>query len=112
MGFNELNSVEHFIVQQLTGVNLNATSSEPQEHYHSLNWQYKAPESLKREITEVFVESELKDKLVALNPSIAVSPDKADEVIHKLRAILLSVGNMGLVRANEEFAKWLKGEMT
>lgn len=112
MGFNELNSVEHFIVQQLTGVNLNHQSSEPVVHYHSLNWEYKSPESLKREITEVLIESELKEKLIALNPEIAASPDKADEVLHKLRAILLSVGNMGLVRANEEFAKWLKGEMT
>lgn len=113
MGFNELNSVEHFIVQQLTGVNLNSTNSgEPVVHYNSLNWEYKSPESLKREISEVFIESELKEKLIAINPSIAASPDKADEVIHKLRAILLSVGNIGLVRANEEFAKWMKGEMT
>ena len=34
-----------------------------------------------------------------------------DEVIRKLRAILLSVGNVGLVRANEEFAKYLRGEV-
>ncbi len=113
MGFNELNSVEHFIVQQLTGVNLNSQIvNEPTVSYSGLNWEYKAPEALKREITEVFIESELKEKLIVLNPSIATSPDKADEVIHKLRAILLSVGNMGLVRANEEFAKWLKGEIT
>ncbi|SEJ06402.1 type I restriction enzyme, R subunit [Cyclobacterium xiamenense] len=25
MGFNELNSVEHYIIQQLSGVNLNTT---------------------------------------------------------------------------------------
>lgn len=30
----------------------------------------------------------------------------------KLRAILIAVGNVGLVRANEEFAKWLRGEIT
>src|ERR1700740_3034044 len=113
MGFNELNSVEYFIVQQLTGVNLNSQIvGEPIISYSGLNWEYKAPEVLKREITEVFIESELRDKLIALNPAIAASPDKADEVIHKLRAILISVGNMGLVRANEEFAKWLKGEMS
>ncbi|MBA3971191.1 MAG: HsdR family type I site-specific deoxyribonuclease [Bacteroidetes bacterium] len=112
MGFNELNSVEHFIVQQLTGVNLNYQSGEPVVHYESLNWEYKSPDTLKREITEVFIESELKKKLISLNPDIAAVPDRAEEVLHKLRAILLSVGNMGLVKANEEFAKWLKGEMT
>lgn len=112
MSFNELNSVEHFIIQQLTGVNLNTVSAEPVTAYQSLIWQYKSADSLNREITEVFLETELRDKLIILNPSIASSPDRADEVIHKLRAILLSVGNMGLVRANEEFAKWLKGEMT
>ncbi len=113
MSFNELNSVENFIIQQLSGINLNSsTVVEPISHYNPLQWQYKAPESLNREITEVFIETELKEKLIALNPSISASPEKADEVIHKLRAILLSVGNMGLVRANEEFAKWMKGEMT
>ncbi|MCR4320418.1 MAG: hypothetical protein NUV74_08830 [Candidatus Brocadiaceae bacterium] len=30
----------------------------------------------------------------------------------KLRDILIAVGNVGLVRANEEFAKWLRGEIT
>ena len=104
MGFNELNSVEHFIVQQLTGVNLNYQSGEPVVHYDSLNWEYKSPETLKREITEVFVESEIKNKLISLNPDIAAVPDRAEEVLHKLRAILISVGNMGLVKANEEFA--------
>ncbi|MBE7447178.1 MAG: hypothetical protein HS132_18990 [Planctomycetia bacterium] len=30
----------------------------------------------------------------------------------KLRAILIVVGHVGLVRASEEFAKWLRGEIT
>lgn len=30
----------------------------------------------------------------------------------KLKAILIAVGNVGLVRANEESAKWLRGEIT
>ena len=35
-----------------------------------------------------------------------------DEVIYKLRAILISVSHTGLVRANEEFTKWLSCEKT
>ena len=39
-------------------------------------------------------------------------PELADEVIYKLRAILISVNQIGLVKANEEFFKWLTGEKT
>ena len=114
MNFNELNSVEHFIIRQLTGVNLNAQGivSEPSAEYGNTFWKYVPSEELKRELSEVLVESNLKDSLVRLNPEIALLPDRADEVIHKLRAILLTVNQVGLVRANEDFAKWLKGEMT
>jgi type I restriction enzyme, R subunit len=113
MAFNELNSVENFIVRELTGVNLNhqGVQEEPFE-YQSAQWRYIPSEQLRREITEVMVESELKDALIRINPEIAQQPERADEVIHKLRAILLTVGNVGLVRANEEFSKWLNGEVT
>lgn len=114
MTFNELNSVEHFIIRQLSGVNLNAQgiASEAAADYGTSWWRYAAPEELKRELSEVLLESELKQALIRLNPDIAIQPDRADEVIHKLRAILLTVNHVGLVRANEDFAKWLKGEMT
>ncbi|KAA6343146.1 Type I restriction enzyme EcoR124II R protein [termite gut metagenome] len=113
MSFNELNSVEHFIIQQLSGVNLNAgnIAAEPLAPY-GLQWHYLPASALLREQTEVLVESELKKALIRINPFIAQQPDRADEVIYKLRTILLSVNSMGLVRANEEFSKWMKGEMT
>src|SRR5213075_2942634 len=38
--------------------------------------------------------------------------DRADEVIYALRAILLSVQGDGVVRANENFMAWLRGEKT
>ena len=47
-----------------------------------------------------------------MNPDIAAGPDRADEVIYNLRAILLSVQADGLVRANENFIAWLRGEKT
>jgi type I restriction enzyme, R subunit len=111
MSFNEANTVENFIIRQLTGVKTDSNVAEPAISSNQLRWEFKEPSGLKREITEVLIESELKSKLIALNPEIAAQPDRAEEVLHKLRAILLSVGNMGLVRANEEFAKWMKGEM-
>lgn len=115
MPFNELNSVEHYIVRELTGVNLNAAGhvQEPAPAYESgPRWQYVPADQLPREITEVLVEPELKKALIRINPEIAAQPERAEEVIHKLRAVLLTVNQVGLVRANEEFARWLKGEVT
>lgn len=115
MGFNELNSVEHFFVHRLTGVNLNEAKSgnaveEPIPAYDAVKWRYVPCELLKRDISEVLLEKELKESLCRLNPDINRNPENADEVIRKLRAILITVANVGLVRANEEFAKWLRNE--
>ncbi|WP_235299677.1 type I restriction endonuclease subunit R [Portibacter marinus] len=114
MAFNELNSVEHFVIHQLSGVNLNDVKNgqvaENPVHYGANKWRYVPAEVLGRDITEVLLEKELKTSLIRLNPSIEKNPDFADEVIRKLRAILITVSNVGLVRANEEFAKWLRNE--
>lgn len=116
MPFNELNSVEHYIVRELTGINLNVTGQVQESSVEyggaGLRWQYLPADQLQREITEVVVESELKKALIRINPEIAVQPERAEEVIHKLRAVLLTVNQVGLVRANEDFARWLKGEIT
>lgn len=115
MSFTELNSVEHYIVRQLSGVNLNAENSsaaEPKAAAYSTGWVFKSADELNRGINEVLVEDELKVALIRLNPEIAASPELADEVIYKLRAILISVNQSGLVKANEEFFKWMTGEKT
>ncbi|SFS79288.1 type I restriction endonuclease subunit R [Lutibacter maritimus] len=112
MSFNELNSVEHYILHQLSGINLNNTTvSEPNIGYGA-QWIYKTANALQRNVNEVLDEVELKNALIKLNPEIAANNDLADEVIYKLRAILISVNQVGLVRANEEFFKWLTGEKT
>ena len=113
MSFNEINSVENFVIKTMTGVNLNETGTlhEPMPSYGA-QWIYTPASKLPREITEVLIETELKQALVKLNPEIAALPERADEVIYKLRSILLSVNSTGLVRANEEFAEWLKGNKT
>ncbi len=63
-----------------------------------------------RQIQEVLVEPWLRDALIRLNPEIGAQPDFADEVLYKLRAILLSVRSDGLIRANEEMTAWMRGE--
>jgi len=117
MGFNELNSVEHLIIHQLTGINLNhvqqgCVKQEAASYDGNVQWRFVQPDTLSRDITDVFLEQELKDALIRLNPDLAAHPERAIDVIHKLRAILITVGNVGLVRANEEFAKWLRGEVS
>ncbi len=77
-----------------------------------LGWRYVYAPTLSRQTSEVFVESLLRQALIKLNPEIAEQPDRADEVIYKLRAILLSVQNDGLVRSNEALAEWLQGDKT
>jgi len=114
--FNELNSVEHFIIRNLTGVNLNNLQggfvSEESVEYDSAKWKYVQSDLLHRNPDDILLVSELIKALYKLNPEIASQPDRAEEVIHKLRAILITVNNVGLVRANEEFSKWLRGEVT
>jgi type I restriction enzyme R subunit len=112
MSFNELNSVEHYIIHQLSGANLNSGYvSEPKSIYGP-QWVYKTAEELNRSVNEVLIESELKAALIRLNPEIALRNELADEVIYKLRAILLNVYQVGLVKANEEFFLWMQGEKT
>jgi type I restriction enzyme R subunit len=112
MSFNELNSVEHYIIHQLSGVNLNdAKVAEPKASYGA-QWEFKSSDQLQRTVNEVLVESELKEALIRLNPDIASDPNLADEVIYKLRAVLIAVNQVGLVKANEEFFKWMTGDKT
>lgn len=113
MAFTELNSVERYIIHQMSGVNLNQTAhvEQPKQAYGA-EWVYQSPEQLNRGVNEVLLESELKASLIKLNPEIAAKPELADEVIYKLRAILISVNQVGLVKANEEFFKWMVGDKT
>ena len=113
MPFTELNSVENYIVHHLAGVNLNESqaSETPSKPYRA-DWQFQSPEQLGRDATDVLVEPKVKEALLRLNPEINAKPELADEVIYRLRAILLSVNQVGLVKANEEFFKWLTGEKT
>jgi type I restriction enzyme R subunit len=112
MSFTELNSVENYIIHQLSGINLNHPHWQEDKVPYGFQWSYKSADKLKRGVNEVIEEEELRNALIRINTEITKQPERADEVIYKLRAILISVNQTGLVRANEEFHKWLVGEKT
>lgn len=68
-------------------------------------WKYIPADKLPRQHSDVLVESMVKDALIRLNPCIAEDPSRADEVIYKLRALILSVQANNLVAQNEAFKK-------
>ena len=114
-GFNESNTVEAYLRDLLCGGVTHHTSAGPglarrTGHVSGLGWHYLAPAHIPRQPQEVFVESFVRDALIRLNPEIAAQPDRAEEVLYKLRAIVLSVRSDGLIKANEEFTAWFRGD--
>ncbi|KAA3654876.1 MAG: type I restriction endonuclease subunit R, partial [Chloroflexi bacterium] len=77
-----------------------------------LGWQEVKAIDLNRSIRDVFLLDELTAALQRLNPEIAAQPARADEVIHRLRAILLTVQSDGLIRANQRMSEWLLNDIT
>ncbi len=75
-----------------------------------LGWHYVAPADLRRQPQEVLIEPHLRDALIRLNPDIAANPGRADDLLYRLRAIVMGARTDGLVKANEEFAAWALGE--
>ena len=120
MSFNESNTVEKMLLDAATSLGEGGSSvrEEPPPgwggslEFQPAKWSFVDPLKVPRQASEVLVESWLRESLITLNPEIAAQPDRADEVIYALRAILLAVGGDGLVRANENFTQWLRGEKT
>lgn len=71
----------------------------------SNGWKYIPADQLPRMYSDVLVEPMVKDALIRLNPVIAEEPSRADEVIYKLRTLILSAQATNLIAANEEFKK-------
>lgn len=89
--FNEDNTVEQLVITSLK----------------NNGWTYVSPDDLDRELSDVMVESMVKNALIRLNPEIAEVPSRADEVIYKLRTLINSVQSHNLVTQNETFKKWI-----
>ena len=110
--FNEENTVEQLVLDTLCGgVTSNMVAEELASYGGEVKgWRFVSAEELPRQHSDVLVESMVRDALIRLNPEIKAQPDRADEVLYRLRTIPLSVQSEGLVRANELFAEWLRGE--
>lgn len=101
MSFTESNTVEQMILDAATQLGSAAEK-----------WDYVPGPQLPRQMQDVMVEPWVREALIRLNPDIAAQPDRADEVIYHLRACILSAQSDGLVRANENFMTWVRGEKT
>jgi len=118
MTFNEQNTTENALRDHLVGQPVKKTNdivADSPGIYSSgtdLNWKYVYGEKLGvygKQPQDVFVDTWLKEALCRLNPPLAKQPDLADEVIHRLRGVLLEANYSGLTRANEIFHDWLLG---
>ena len=87
--FNEDNAVEQLFIETLK----------------KNGWKYIPAEQLDRELSDVMVESMVKNALIRLNPEIEEEPSRADEVIYKFRAMLQPFPADNLVAQNEAFKK-------
>lgn len=117
MAFNESNTVEAYLYDLLSGPAKSVPANVVQEpkatygrSHKGIGWRRVASAEIPRQHQDVLVESWVREALIRLNSEIAAQPDRADEVLYKLRAIVLSVRSDGLIRANEEFTAWLRGE--
>jgi type I restriction enzyme R subunit len=115
MTFNEANTVEAFVRDRLCGSITHHSAVGPglarrNSQISGLGWHFLSAQHLPRQPHEALVEEQLRDALIRLNPEIATQPDRADDVLYRLRAILMGVRTDGLVKANEEFAAWLTGD--
>ncbi|MCP5055940.1 MAG: HsdR family type I site-specific deoxyribonuclease [bacterium] len=115
MTFNEANTVEAFVRDLLCGGITHHTAVGPGLARHTgqipgLGWHYLSHQNLPRQPHEALAEDCLGEALIRLNPTIAAQPDRVDDVLYRLRAIIMGVRSDGLVKANEEFAAWLTGE--
>lgn len=114
MTFNEANTVEAFIRDRLTGTSGPTTVTpglaRQGTKISGLGWHFVRPADLPRQSQEALVEPYLRDALIRLNPDIAANPGRVDDVLYRLRAIVMSARSDGLVKANEEFGAWILGE--
>ena len=77
-----------------------------------MGWKPLSREAIPRAFDDVMAEDWVTDALVRLNPVIAERPERAQDVLTRLRAVILSAPNDGLVAANEEMVAWLCGPRT
>lgn len=122
MTFTEQNTIEKALLDHLAGKSIiisNNQSFEEKNDYivnsKDLKWEYISGEQLilyGKQPQDVFVDNWLKEALCKLNKPFVANPELADEVIHRLRGVLLEASYSGLIRANEIFQDWLLGRIS
>lgn len=95
MGFTESSTIQAAIRDRATRADL--------------GWRHVPGKALDREDISPLIEREVIDALLRLNPLVAAKPERVDEILPKLRAVILSVTDEGLVAANERMTRWLRG---
>jgi type I restriction enzyme R subunit len=120
--FNEANTVEDYLLKLLSGTATtvpSARASDASGTYTVIgrnrvdaSWHYVPAANLPRQSNDVFIETFVRDALIRLNPDIVANPDRAEEVLYRLRAIVLAVRSDGIISANEQFNEWLRGNKT
>lgn len=97
--FSEATTVQAAIIERL---------SKP-----DLGWQHVPGKNLPRERESLFLETQLAEALIRLNPAVATDLSRADELVPRLRATYLTtLYNDGLLAANELMTTWLRGHQT
>lgn len=92
--FNESNTTEEMILSTL----------------QSVGWKYIPLQDLPRSDSDAIIIPMLRNALIRLNPQIAESPSRADEVIYRLHNFIASVQPQNLVSHNERFRRLLFDE--
>lgn len=120
--FNEANTVEDYLRHLLSGTAATATAGRASDvggtytvmgrNRAGAGWHYLPAIALPRQPNDVFIETFVRDALIRFNPDIAANSDRAEEVLYKLRAIVLAVRSDGIISANEQFTEWLRGNKT
>ena len=97
--FTEENAVEGYVRDLLCGKPSRSTKDMIEQGVdyvtagvgaRGAGWHFIPAVALPRQANDVFVEQHVRDALIRLNPSIEADPNRAGEVIHKLRGIMVA----------------------
>jgi len=118
MSFNESNTVEAYLYDLLSGPGKQPVAANVAQQteagygraHKGLGWRRVESRDIPRQATGSAGRTLGTRRADSPQPEIAALPDRADEVLYKLRAIILSVRSDGVIRANEEMTAWLRGE--
>ncbi|WP_336649100.1 type I restriction endonuclease subunit R [Microbacterium sp. MMO-10] len=89
-GYNEKNTVQAALIEMLVDA----------------GWTHVEGKDLPRTTQQVFIESDLRDAVERLNPTLV---GRSDAVLAQVRSVGLSAASEGLMVANEQFTQLLRG---